>query len=148
MMNLVEAEVREGRIHFGGLEIPAHPARRPMGDGEVIVGIRPESFEADRFAPADLPRVEVVATVVEELGSESHVLFPVARSEDGLVATLLGESQGTRRIPGDDRTFLTAKVDARASVKAGQPVRLAVDASTLHFFDPGDGARRSLAPGV
>jgi multiple sugar transport system ATP-binding protein len=140
MMNLVEAEVREGRILFGGLAIPAHPGCRPPGGGQVIVGIRPESFEADQFAAPDLPRLDVVATVVEELGSESHVLFPVARGDAGFVATLLGETQGTRRIPGDDRTFLTAKVDARAGVKAGQPLRLAVDTSALHFFDPSDGA--------
>jgi multiple sugar transport system ATP-binding protein len=139
MMNLVEAEVRGRQIHFGGLDIPIHADRRPPRDGELIVGLRPESFEADAFAAPDLPRVEVVATVVEELGSESHVLFPVERSDASFVATLLGETQGTRRIPGDDRTFSTAKVDARAGVKSGQPVRLAVDASALHFFDPSDG---------
>ena len=139
MMNLVDAEIRGDRILFGGLDVPVHPARRPPGDGHVIVGIRPEAFGADGFAPSDLPRVDVVATVVEELGSESHVLFPVARSDAGFAAALVGESQGVRRIPGDDRPFLTAKVDAREGVKAGQPVRLAVDASAIHFFDPHDG---------
>ena len=139
MMNLVGAEVRSGRMHFGGLDIPVHPSRRPPTDGEVIVGIRPESFEADQFAAPDLPRVEVVATVVEELGSESHILFPVARSDSGTAATLLSESQGMRRIPGDDRTFLTAKIDARAGIKTGASLRLAVDPSEFHMFDPADG---------
>ena len=146
MMNLVEAEVRGGNVIFRGLEIPAHPGRRPPRDGQTIVGIRPESFEADQFAAADLPRVDVVATVVEELGSESHVLFPVEPSDADLVATILGETQARRRIPGDVRTFLTAKVDARAGVKTGQRVRLAVDASALHFFDPVDGASVPQVP--
>ncbi|MBV8599008.1 MAG: sn-glycerol-3-phosphate ABC transporter ATP-binding protein UgpC, partial [Actinobacteria bacterium] len=73
-MNLVEAEVADGTLSFAGYAIPV-PATAPRGP--VVVGIRPEAFEDADFADASLPRLDVVVEVVEELGAETHVIFPV-----------------------------------------------------------------------
>src|SRR5690348_15271705 len=75
-MNLVEADVADGKLRFAGHDLPVPngvslPARR------VILGIRPTDFRRGRDADAALPRMRVRATIVEELGAESHVLFPV-----------------------------------------------------------------------
>ena len=56
-MNLVEARVEDGRVAFGGHRIPIDV---PVPEGEVILGIRPESFEDAAFADPSLPQLERV----------------------------------------------------------------------------------------
>jgi multiple sugar transport system ATP-binding protein len=63
-MNLVHGRVSGSSVHVGQFEIPLGPELTAAGvDGEVIVGIRPEAFEDDEFAPAGLPQIGVVDTV-------------------------------------------------------------------------------------
>src|SRR5215204_5658181 len=78
-MNLVEAEVSDGAVDFAGFHVPLSPDRLPAGvsSGSVILGIRPQDFEHGRTAAPGRPQLEVAATVVEELGSATHVLFTV-----------------------------------------------------------------------
>jgi multiple sugar transport system ATP-binding protein len=78
-MNLVEAQLSGDSVSFGGFTIPLDRERRPAfaEDGRVVLGIRPEVFEDAAFAPGGLPQIEVEVTVLEELGSDSHVFFPV-----------------------------------------------------------------------
>ena len=88
-----------------------------------------------------LPTIDVEAAVVEELGSATHVLFPIeappvdvdsvrAASDDGERATLLAT---------DRRALFTAEVAEGTQVRPGERLRLALDASRLHFFDPETG---------
>src|SRR5437588_6682233 len=51
-MNLVEADVADDRVAFGGFHIHA-PV--PQADGRLIVGIRPEAFEDAAFGDPALP---------------------------------------------------------------------------------------------
>src|SRR5712691_4276780 len=77
-MNLVEASVDGDAVEFGGFRIPFSPGYAPRArGGRVVLGIRPEAFEDDAFAEASLPRIDVTPTVIEELGSDAHVIFPV-----------------------------------------------------------------------
>ncbi len=87
-------------------------------------------------------RIEVEATVVEELGSATHVLFTVeappvdvdsvrAASDDGERATLLAT---------DRRALFTAEVAEESQARPGDRLGLALDPARLHFFDPGTGA--------
>jgi multiple sugar transport system ATP-binding protein len=106
-----------------------------------VLGIRPEGFEDASFADPALPRAEVDVAVVEDLGCDAHVIFPVdappvdtdelreARAADEDAALIAG--QGT--------TF-TARVDPRTEAAPGRPLRLAVDPARFHFFDPATGA--------
>ena len=77
-MNLVEARFDGESVAFGGFRIPLPPGGRPaVREGTVVLGIRPESFEDAALADAALPQLDVEVAVLEELGSDTHVIFPV-----------------------------------------------------------------------
>ena len=142
-MNLVEARLAGDTISFGGFSIPLDRRRRPRfaEDGRVIVGIRPETFEDATFAGGGLPQIEVEVDVLEELGSDAHVFFPVEAEqvviEDALVDD--PDDEATILAAEKDRTLLIARVDARTDAAVGGTVRLAVDPSRLYFFSPETG---------
>lgn len=134
-MNLVEGAIDGDEVVFGGLHIPLDPSRRPgSGVRDVVVGIRPEAFEAAATAAPGLTTLTVVPLVVEELGSDAHVFFRVdaeafATDAIGDEATLLQDS----------KALFSARIDPRVAVRRGQPVELALDPARLHFFDPETG---------
>jgi multiple sugar transport system ATP-binding protein len=138
-MNLVEAEIGRGRVDFGGHAIPLPEGTAP--DGHVIAGIRPEAFEDDAFAEPSLPRIDVRVEVVEELGADTHVLFSVAapRVEVSEVRAAAGEDDAA--LGAVEGSLFTARVDPGTSAKPGTPLRLAVDPSRFHYFDPETGLR-------
>jgi multiple sugar transport system ATP-binding protein len=87
-----------------------------------------------------LPVLDVRADVTEELGSEVNVLFrvdapPVAMEE---IAAATDEEGGEIRLLADDSpvAVFCARVDARSRVQPGREVRLTVDPSRFHYFDP------------
>src|SRR5438093_5187354 len=78
-MNLVEARIDGETVAFGQFDVPLATDRRPPpGVTEVVLGIRPEAFDDAAFTHKSLPRLNVSVEVLEELGSDSHVVFPVA----------------------------------------------------------------------
>jgi multiple sugar transport system ATP-binding protein len=139
-MNLVEAEVGGSQVRFGGYAIPL-PETDPAPDGRVVVGIRPEAFEDGVFAEPSLPRLDVTVEVVEELGADTHVLFSVGepRVEVGEVRAATGEEDAT--FGAVEGSLFTARVDPATAAKPGAPLRLAVDPSRFHYFDPQTGLR-------
>ena len=56
---------------------PSRPRRRCRATAASILGIRPEAFEDAAFADPSLPVIDVEVAVIEELGSDTHVIFPV-----------------------------------------------------------------------
>ena len=138
-MNLVEATVADGRAAFAGWDLPLDPARRPR-DGRVILGLRPESFEDASLADRDLPTVEVDVTVVEELGSDSHVIFPIEapRVEAEELRAAVDDEEDA--LIADDRSMWNARVSSKAEAEPGRRIRLALDPAELYFFDPETGA--------
>jgi multiple sugar transport system ATP-binding protein len=137
-MNLVEARIDGGTVSFGQYRVPLNADRRPpAGTTNVVLGIRPESFEAADFCSDVVAAVDVTVEVLEEIGAEGHVYFPVdaprisAESlEAGDDATILAEST----------SLFNARVDPRARIAVGDTLRLAVDPTRFHFFDPASGA--------
>jgi multiple sugar transport system ATP-binding protein len=83
--------------------------------------------------------MRVKVDVVEQLGSESHLIFAVdaPRISADAVRGRAGRRGRRRRLllADDERTQFTARVDGRVAVRAGDEVTLAVDASALHAFD-------------
>jgi len=105
--------------------------------GTVILGIRPQDFEEMAFADPSLPTIEVEATVVEELGSETHVIFPIDApvvDADPLQAAA-GHDEQAVLVADDRQSLFTATVNPATKVRPGSKVRLAVDSSRFHFFD-------------
>jgi multiple sugar transport system ATP-binding protein len=95
-----------------GIRIPIDGTRLPAEGSDFTVGIRPE-----HFALADATRrgFAVRADVVEPLGS------------DTLVFMRLGEADVVARLPPS------------LHVAAGDRLEVAVDTTSLHFFDPSTG---------
>jgi multiple sugar transport system ATP-binding protein len=149
-MNLVEAQLKDNAVLFGSYEFPLPPARRPeVGrDGTVILGIRPESFEDARFAPAGLPEIDIVAEVVEELGAETHLFFTVDAPRvdtEELRAAVSGEDD---TLLVEDRAIFAARVDPASRAQVGGTVKLAIDTNRLHFFDPASGVSLLRQPAL
>jgi multiple sugar transport system ATP-binding protein len=135
-MNLVEADVAQGSLSFAGFRLPTSLP----GSRRVIAGIRPEVFEDAQFAEPSLPTIEVDVQVVEDLGADAHVIFqidapPVDVSE---VREAAGDEE---QLLATDRATFTARVDPQTSARVGGKLRLAVDPSKLHYFDPATGLR-------
>jgi multiple sugar transport system ATP-binding protein len=133
-MNLVEATVDGDTISFGQYRVPL---RQPWPSGEVVLGIRPESFEDAAFAPG-LPTIQVRVEVLEELGSDAHVFFHVDAPPK--TAEILEAAADEALLPADQALF-TARVDARTRARVGETLELAVDPARFHFFDPESGDR-------
>jgi multiple sugar transport system ATP-binding protein len=138
-MNLVEADVGNGRVRFGGHEIPL-PATATAPSGQVIVGIRPEAFEDGAFADPSLPRIDVTVEVVEELGADTHVLFSVAAPPVEVTEVrAAGDEDAT--LGAVEGSLFTARVSPATSAKPAASLQLAVDPSRFHYFDGETGLR-------
>jgi len=145
-MNLVEAAISDGTVEFAGFRIPLAAQNRPAGSSppRVVVGIRPEAFEDAALADPSLPQIEVPVDVVEDLGPDTHVIFPIEAPpvDVGDVRAAAGDDDTLMPI---DRALFTARIDPGSSARAGRVLRLAVDPARFHFFDPESGLRLSPA---
>jgi multiple sugar transport system ATP-binding protein len=138
-MNLVEATVADGRVAFAGWEFQLGPGR-PAKDGRVILGIRPEAFEDAALADGGLPTVDVDVAVVEELGSDSHVIFPIAAPRVEAEELRAAADNEEDALLADDRSMWNARVSSKTDAEPGRRIRLALDPAELYFFDPETGA--------
>jgi multiple sugar transport system ATP-binding protein len=136
-MNLIEADVSDGAVHFGGYTLPIAGGQQ-LDRERVIVGIRPTDFEHAATAAPELPRIRVEAMVVEELGAETHVIFPVDAprvTAEAVLAAADREADDDGALFADENALFTARVDGRRPVSGGETVELAVDSASMHFFD-------------
>jgi multiple sugar transport system ATP-binding protein len=139
-MNLVEAKIDGDDVVFGQFRVRMAPGRQPQAasGGRVVLGIRPESFEDDAFAPPGLPRIEANIQVLEELGSDAHVFFSVDAPR--ITAETLEASEEEATLLAEEKALFTARVDPRTRAHVNETLRLAVDPERFHFFDPASGA--------
>ena len=144
-MNLVEATVRGDRVAFAGFDIPIQPGALAAFDGRtVILGIRPSDIEDHAlWHGEDLPTIDVTVDVTEELGSEVNVIFrvdapPVATEE---IRAATDEEDEEILLMAEDHPvcMFCARVDARTTSAPGTTIRLTLDPSRFHFFDPASG---------
>jgi multiple sugar transport system ATP-binding protein len=144
-MNLVEAEATEDSISFGELQIPLAPENGvPGAPRRVVLGIRPEAFEDAAFADPTLPQLDAAVHVVEELGADTHAIFPVdaPRVDVSGIRDAAGDDEALLRT---DRATFTARLDPRTTARVGKPLRLAVDPRRFQFFDVASGRRLTSA---
>ncbi|HWJ74814.1 MAG TPA: sn-glycerol-3-phosphate ABC transporter ATP-binding protein UgpC [Kaistia sp.] len=99
---------------------------------QIVVGIRPTDFQPSESA--DSAALTVDLELVERLGSEILVVFPVAAK--GMNADA---SESEPEVGDPNRTTFTARLDGSSKVKGGDRVSLRVDPNALHFFDPASG---------
>jgi multiple sugar transport system ATP-binding protein len=156
-MNMVEAtlERRDGDLvaRFGSSELMLDPAlidERPdlkrYEGGRVVLGIRPEIIQHERYAVLDPNgrRLEATVDLVESLGSEALVHFgldapPVITEDTVELVRDREDAEDVDDVIDDRSTTFVAKIDPRAHVGLGDRVPLVVDTARLHVFDPADG---------
>ena len=139
-MNLVEARLADGAVELGGHRIALPPGSRPEApDGPIVAGIRPEAFEDAALGDPSLPTIDVDVLVLEELGSDTHVIFPVAATRAQVEDDHVDDDED--QLVAGDGTAFTARVGAATRARAGSPLRLTVDPAAFHFFDPQTGER-------
>jgi multiple sugar transport system ATP-binding protein len=157
-MNLLEATLERAdgglvavaggqRVALPEETVAGRPALAAYEGRPVILGIRPEDLEDAALVP-DAPEDRMLTGEVvlrEALGSEIMVHFRVdaraALTDD--VRELAEDAGDPDALSGEaaraPHTTLVGRFGARASVKEGAPARVAVDARSLHFFDPDSG---------
>jgi len=156
-MNLLDAKLerRDGghelvvgdeRIALDERLLSARPALRSFEGREVILGIRPESLE-DASVASDAPadrRLKGRLELSEALGSEivAHVGVNAREAVTDDVRELAGDigaepaGGGARLAAEGVEAVVVARLDPRSEAREGSSIELAVDTSSLHFFDP------------
>jgi multiple sugar transport system ATP-binding protein len=139
-MNLLEAVVEDGSLKFASFSLPLDE----LGDdarklpSRVILGVRPEHLAELHGDETGAWSIEAHVSVVENLGAETLVFFPldVAPVEpEDVVRVREGEEQ-EGLIAADNRTVFTARLPSTARARVGSRIRLALNPSLCHFFEP------------
>ena len=143
-MNLVEAEAIDGTPPLRRLrDRPSFrrcPVTGPSRRRAAPRGVRGQRLRRP-VAAAARGRVEVV----EELGADTNVIFGVDAPpvEVGEIREAAGDDETIATVAG---SLFTARVDPSTAARPGAPLRLAVDPSRFHYFDPVTGLRLVAAP--
>ena len=153
-MNFMAGTLEDGKLHTGVGDFPLTPQLRQelerSGTGrDVIVGIRPESFEDAAVVPAEVKanglEFNTSVDVVESLGSEKFVYFTRELGQTHNVAELeeLARDSGRADASGSAETVV-ARLDPASRIRENEDARLWVDMRKLHVFDPSTGRNLSL----
>src|SRR5213078_559111 len=116
---------------------------------DVIVGVRPESFEDAALVSADNRQHGITFStgidVLESMGSDVYVYFTRGR-EQGVTATELEElaRDSGRADTGASGETVVARLDAATRIREGHDAELWVDTRKMHIFDPASGRNLSL----
>jgi multiple sugar transport system ATP-binding protein len=143
-MNLVPATVASGRVRFAGVDVPVNGGAA-VADGEVIAGVRPTDLDpVEASTDPGLPRLRGTLEVVERLGAESHVIFPVdAPRLSGAAAAAADEATAESDatvLADDQRVRFVVRVERRHGLAQGEVAEFAIRPDALHLFDPQTGA--------
>jgi len=110
-MNMIAGVVQNGAVVAGGAILPLPPGMKVAEGREITYGIRPENLSVAETG------LTCTVAVVEPTGSETHVVLRV-----------------------DGREIVAVFRD-RVSMRPGDSVTLAPDATQVHLFDKASGAR-------
>ncbi len=141
-INLVEAAVTDRGLEFAGHVLPLPEGTQLPDIERVVVGIRPSDLQPAATAPPSLPRLRSTAEVIEDLGTETHVLFPIDAPRvdaEGTRDALGASSDDAHLLVEDGRSLFTARVASMPDLSVGDPVEFAVNTGGLQFFDPASG---------
>ena len=145
-MNLVYATVSADgpntSLSFAGQSVAIAGSDIPtgVGDGEFVLGVRPEAFEVRSAAGAGGSSIRVEPNLVEQLGSEAFVHFtmPVPPVVTADIEALLADEGADVSSLGAETKF-TGRVNPDHTPTTGSSVELVLETSKLHFFDKNTG---------
>ena len=139
------AKVGDESIAIEAEEVKARPGLAAYVGKEIVLGIRPEDLEDAALAPGtESQRLRGQVELTEALGSEVMVHFTIkarhATTEDVReLAEDVGDERAIEQPADGDTATLVGRFGARSRVRPDQPVEVAVDTRSLHFFDPHTG---------
>jgi multiple sugar transport system ATP-binding protein len=161
-MNFMPAEISGGKItlpigevdaaDLGDVELP--------GDGRVVAGIRPESFEDAEIVQDSVKGergivFEAEIDLVESLGSDLYAYFHIESEgiQSDQLAELVGERLSETGAAGlrEGQEQIVARLEPTSKVRRKQSAQLWADTAKLHLFDPESGERiggRAAAAGA
>jgi multiple sugar transport system ATP-binding protein len=146
-MNFMPGELRDGSVQLplGEVKLPEESREKAGGrSGKVIVGIRPESFEAASMVGDDArdngATFNAKIDLVESLGAEEYAYFEIegATVQSDALNELAADT-GADEIPSSGENQIVARLDPATEIKKGEERELWVDARKLHFFDTDSG---------
>jgi multiple sugar transport system ATP-binding protein len=153
-MNMIEATLEQRNGGYAaklgdqsidiGDALSARPALKAFEGRQVVLGIRPEDLEDAGLGAAGAQTIRGTTQLTEALGSEIMVHFGInarhAMTDD--VRELkedVGEDRDVGALDSEGTATLVGRFGARSRVRPGEPVEVAVDTRSLHFFDPDTG---------
>jgi multiple sugar transport system ATP-binding protein len=141
-MNLVEARLADGALHFANFSLPLIELG-PEGETlppRVILGIRPEHFALLDESQSSGWSIEGDVKVEENLGAEVLVFFPINAppvETDEIVSIREGEEEAL--LVQEPRALFTARLPSGTRRYVGKKLRFALDPERCYFFDPDSG---------
>jgi multiple sugar transport system ATP-binding protein len=152
-MNFMAGQVSGDSVELPMGKVPlSAEARAAAGDGaggDLIVGVRPESFEdAALVGDARDRGITFRASIdlVESLGAEKYAYFSVGGAEvQSKELEELARDSGMDEVPGGGGDQVVARLEAASEIQRGSDAELWLDTTKLHFFDPDSG--RNLSTG-
>jgi multiple sugar transport system ATP-binding protein len=147
-MNFVYATVspsgKSFKIKIGDVEIKTSTAPKTLAefkDKEIVLGIRPEAFEDSVYAGKEFTEdFPVEITLLEQLGSDSYIHFykDIKPVQTEAIEEILADEGEDISVLGTETKFI-ARINPNATVEEGQKIKLKIDPTKLHYFDPETG---------
>ncbi len=126
-MNLLRGRVRDGSAVAGDLVVPA-PG---VADGEVFVGVRPESLQPARNG---MPSLGFEVAVVEPLGDEV-IVHGFVGAEVAEISQDEGDAALVAATDNGHRAEAVACLPPRDRPAEGSTIQLGVEPEEVHLFD-------------
>ena len=109
---------------------------------EIVLGIRPEAFEDSLFANSNegSETIEIHVSLLEQLGSDTYIHFnkDIKPVQTKAIEEILADEGEDISVLGSQTKFI-ARINPNSSVAEGNNIKLNVDVSKLHYFDPETG---------
>ena len=109
---------------------------------EIVVGIRPEAFEDSVYANEKefSEQVSIKVSLLEQLGSDTYVHFykDIKPVQTEAIEEILADDGEDISVLGDETKFI-ARINPNSAVEEGQKIKLALDPTKIHYFDPDSG---------
>jgi multiple sugar transport system ATP-binding protein len=147
-MNFVYATVspsgKSFKIKIGDVELNTSIAPEALADfkgKEIVLGIRPEAFEDSVYAGKEFTEdFPVEITLLEQLGSDSYIHFykDIKPVQTEAIEEILADEGEDISVLGTETKFI-ARINPNATVEEGQKIKLKIDPTKLHYFDPDTG---------
>ena len=149
-MNFVYADVKvsgdKAMLAFAGEEIncvgESLDKLKKVDGKQIVLGIRPEAFEDSMYAKDSeyTESISITVTLLEQLGSDSYIHFykDLKPVQTEAIEEILADEGEDISVLGDQTKFI-ARINPNSTVKEGEEIKLSIDPSKLHFFDPESG---------